>query len=63
MIYNVCIENQKDIKEIRKIMPELQTKKNCQEIRKEKKSIFSGNLKYIITTMIALAAVIIAIIL
>lgn len=63
MIYNVCIENQKDIKEIMRIMPELQTKKDCQEIRKEKKSIFSGNLKYIITTMIALAAVIIAIIL
>lgn len=61
MIYNVCKENQKDIKEIIKIMPTLQTKKNCEEIRKQKKSIFSGNLKYIITTIIALSAILLAI--
>jgi len=61
MIYNTVIENQKDIKDILSVMPNLQTQEKCEEIRKENKNIFKGNLKYIITTFIALGAVIIAI--
>lgn len=62
MIYDICQENQKDIKEIAKAMPNMQTKEDCEKIRKENKNIFSGNMKYIITIVIAASAVIVAII-
>ena len=55
-------ENRKDTKKILTILPTLQTKENCKNIINNKKEKKSVKLKYLITTFVAVSAVIISII-
>lgn len=54
IIIGLIRENNEDTKEILKIIPTLQTKKDCEIIRKNNNEKRGKNLKYLITTIIAL---------